>query len=904
MYERELNALIDGATVVTANNRLARTLRHAFEEHQARAGAAVWLTPDVVSWSAWLRRLWQLSRLEGGSAAQQTLLPDSAADYLWQHSIAEIEGEQAGLPIAHFARGARAAWRLLNDWQGKAAAEWTEPNLSVDQRAFLRWSGRYRDQCRAAAWVDTEQLAELLTADIADGLLGPDAPLVFTGFDLWPPAWAALRDACRAAGAGVVNLDPPALDAGRRLTGHPCAAPDEELWRAADWARSILTERPDAVVGVVVPDLATRAPAVRRIFLDVLAPDWRLEQPPHDLPLNVSYGAALSAEPMIGAALRLLGLLRGTAEFADLSLLLRSPWLAGGLSEAPARARAELYLRRTLQVECEVAAALRHSREAAPEFARILAAVAATGSGAVHPRSARDWARIFTDLLQNTGWPGERAMDSRTYQAVEAWNELLADFAASAGVLGSIGVRQALALLQQLAAQRLFQPEGREGGVQIVGVLEAAGHEFDALWLSGMASELWPPVVRPSPYLPLPLQRRLGLPDSSPGQALALARGRTERLLCAAPELCVSWPTELDGEPTLGLTPLVASPDLMLATGAGSVSSWNRRVLGVAPTVVLQPDEPPAWPADRVTRGGAALLTRQATSPADAFIEHRLGGKLLEPPGFGITPRQKGELMHLALEVLYRAAPSQQQLRNLDPAARRRLLERTIRAAAARLPGAGTPLLQRLTELELARQLELLERWVDLDLERQEFTAVQVELATEAAEIGPLTLRLKLDRLDTLADGGLLVVDYKTGRVNRQVWNPTRPGDLQLPLYVSALAPRAAGVAFAQVSPHGVGYDGVGQPGLDIPGMRSPGTRKSFEVRYTRPDTGAVIDSWDELREVWHERLERLAFEFAAGDFRLDPCNPQSGRGQFAVLTRLFDAGFVLADEDMPVVDE
>ena len=87
--------------------------------------------------------------------------------------------------------------------------------------------------------------------------------------------------------------------------------------------------------------------------------------------------------------------------------------------------------------------------------------------------------------------------------------------------------------------------------------------------------------------------------------------------------------------------------------------------------------------------------------------------------------------------MLYREAPAQHRLRALSRAERQALLERTLRQAAGRLPGAGTPLLQRLTELELARQLELLERWVELDLERQEFVAVQVELATEAAEIGP-----------------------------------------------------------------------------------------------------------------------------------------------------------------------
>ena len=305
-------------------------------------------------------------------------------------------------------------------------------------------------------------------------------------------------------------------------------------------------------------------------------------------------------------------------------------------------------MRRKLQLDTEVDAAGRHSREITPEFAAILDAVHGSAADAARPRSARDWAELFAELLRTAGWPGSGRWTAAPTRLLQP-GELLADFATSADVLGPLTLPRSLAALQQLAAQRLFQPEGRQGGVQVIGALEAAGHEFDALWLCGMAGELWPPSVRPSPYLPLPLQRRLSMPDSSPAVALALARERTERLLRAAPEVCVSWPTELDGEPTLGLTPLVSGGAHCHLSPPSPVAGWNRTVLAAAPAEMLEPDPPPPWPVGRVARGGAALLTRQATSPADAFIEHRLGGRLLEPPAFGITPpRQKGELTHLA----------------------------------------------------------------------------------------------------------------------------------------------------------------------------------------------------------------------------------------------------------------
>jgi hypothetical protein len=50
---------------------------------------------------------------------------------------------------------------------------------------------------------------------------------------------------------------------------------------------------------------------------------------------------------------------------------------------------------------------------------------------------------------------------------------------------------------------------------------------------------------------------------------------------------------------------------------------------------------------------------------------------------------------------------------------------------------------------------------------------------------------LRLDRIDRLNDGSLLVIDYKTGDVSPKSWDLPRPDDVQLPLYAGfALDPR------------------------------------------------------------------------------------------------------------------
>ncbi len=52
-------ALAAGATIVTPNNRLARTLVSRFDAGMLRAGHRTWTAARALPWSAWLTTLWR-----------------------------------------------------------------------------------------------------------------------------------------------------------------------------------------------------------------------------------------------------------------------------------------------------------------------------------------------------------------------------------------------------------------------------------------------------------------------------------------------------------------------------------------------------------------------------------------------------------------------------------------------------------------------------------------------------------------------------------------------------------------------------------------------------------------------------------------------------------------------------
>ena len=84
-------------------------------------------------------------------------------------------------------------------------------------------------------------------------------------------------------------------------------------------------------------------------------------------------------------------------------------------------------------------------------------------------------------------------------------------------VVGVGIVAQAL----QRGGRIVFVGAGTSGRL---GVLESAGLEFDALWVSGLTDETWPLAAQPNPFIPPALQRKAEIPEAS-AQA-SLARGR------------------------------------------------------------------------------------------------------------------------------------------------------------------------------------------------------------------------------------------------------------------------------------------------------------------------------------------------------------------------------------------
>jgi probable DNA repair protein len=439
---------------------------------------------------------------------------------------------------------------------------------------------------------------------------------------------------------------------------------------------------------------------------------------------------------------------------------------------------------------------------------------------------------------------------------VQAWAELLDTFSGLDAVTGEMSLEEAARRLRRIGAERRFQPETPPLPVQVLGLLETSGLEFDALWVSGMQDGVLPATLRPCALLPARMQRERGMPRACPDTELAIARRLVARVGSTAAEVFFSYPETRDDEP-LRPSPVIAALAAAapaIATGSIAASMFRaRRIESVS--------ELRAPPVAGELRGGTGLLAVQSACPFQAFAVHRLKARAMDVPASGVDPGTRGSFIHAALSELWAVLGDSAALKALDAAARKRTIRTALERAAAEhlaeLP-AG------LAAIELDDAARRMAELLDIEALRNEFEVVQREQSV-SIELGPLKIRGRADRVDRVADG-LVVIDYKTGQANPSSWDGERPAEPQMPLYAMVYRAQLAGLAYASLKPGAVGIQGRAR------------SQASFgQVLPQRNICGD--DAWTEALDQWQRVLQALADAFASGDARVDPLRPLAAGG-------------------------
>ncbi len=855
-------ALQRGATIVAANSRAARALQLQFAASQRAAGHTVWPAPAIFDWESFLRDLYRDYTFAHPSAPM--LLAPLQEQTLWTR----IQRDDNLIVLSLDATAALAsdAWHLLSSFNAHASrrTSWSPASDPTDAERFRHWAASFERICAQENWLSPAQLAPLL-AHAEDLTLPPELCLV--GFDRINPAQRDFLESLKARNVAIQEIALPPQDSQRTWI----AAPDlrAEISACAAWARDLLVENPAGRIGVIVPNIDSLRGPIDRIFRSVLMPASEdIRQPSTPMPWEFSLGQPLADVPAIRAALLLLRWIANPLPEEEISWLLLSGFLFGTDSIPLAIARFDAGQRRAPLLTPErTLSAYANSLPPDSAFQAVRAALTALQQAITanrvldQSRPPSVWTDLVNHLLDRAARPGQRPADSVAFQAMQRWQRLLDDLA----LLDFDGTHYSwsdfLDHLDAHARETIFAPESHDAPIQIMGPFESSGQQFDALWFLRTDDATWPQRGRFHPLLPAAVQRQYALPHSTPEDDWNLARIVTNRLLASAPAIVFSY-AQRDKDADLRPAPLIAS----LFQRAPELAAT---VIAAPAPVTLDPipDDatPLPWPHEQ-NAGGADVLKRQSACPFQAFATKRLAAEPLDSVEWGLDPAEKGKILHAILQSLF-TGPIRTHADLVTIIATHQLeptLDRAIDAVLSEYASTD-PWLQSYLAAEKRRLMIRLTDWLALEATRHPFAVEACEQTLPNVHIGDLRLRLRADRIDRLADGSHLILDYKTGVASPSSWRDERPDEPQLPLYAAyGNVPNLSGVVFAKISAGKTGFDGRIRNAQAQLCSHIGAQTSMVKVPYT-----------DAMRDEWAGVLRNLAEEFLAGESRVDPREPK-----------------------------
>jgi ATP-dependent helicase/nuclease subunit B len=353
---------------------------------------------------------------------------------------------------------------------------------------------------------------------------------------------------------------------------------------------------------------------------------------------------------------------------------------------------------------------------------------------------ARHIAEAATKLAGDAAW---RGADGR--MAADLLAELQASDAA-ANLM--VSAEDALPLLRQLLDERAVRPPyGGHPRIFIWGLLEARLQRAERVVLAGLNEGTWPALPAPDPWLPPKVRATLGMPTLEFRIGLA-AHDFASAL--GAPEVLITRARRDAKSPT------VASR-FLLRLDAISGGLPRDRVLERLTRALDDPGPPhptdrpaPSPPAEQRPKNiWVTQVDRLKADPFAFYASAMLRLRELDPVDADYSARWKGDEVHKVFEAWLNRD-------DCDPDQLRARAERLLSDEAIH------PMLRALWAPRLLEAID----WI-AEMERGNQETGRKPLKAEATGEAPLAgiqVHGRVDRIDRLPDGGLAIVDYKTGK--------------------------------------------------------------------------------------------------------------------------------------------
>jgi ATP-dependent helicase/nuclease subunit B len=821
-----LELLAQGATVITPNNRLSGALLQNFFACYSNNTVD---KPVCLPYSTLIINAYQQLNFLTPKQQHPILLNEFQCQHLWRKIITAD---------THFTysegllQAIMQAWEHSQQWQ--INTENQAFNYTPQTRQFQLWWQILNKQLKELDMICEHQLVPYL---IKSDVTLFTQPIIWVCFDDFNPQQLSLQ--LHLSNKGLTQYCYNLKNHFNEPTVLAAQNNKEEYQQLISWLHLKIGQG-DQRIGVVVPNLEQESRSLHRVLLQHFDPAL----------FNISLGQALSEFSLVAHALCWLNLDNKSLTPHQAALLLQSPYIGSAKEEFIDRSQYlqdssllqdQNVLLKTLIMDLQILS---------PKLSDLLSKIKPYPNRA----SAQEWIHLFQERLNSIGFPGDYGLDSKNYQCFNRFIAVFDEFRQLSLISAFFSFKEALDALTHLTDNTIFQAQKSHAPIQISGLLEASGCEFDNLWVMGLTDQSLPQKTRLSAFIPPQLQRKLLMPHSDSARELQFAKQIVQRLRSGSAVTVFSYSRLQGDNPNLPCSLITDFPTFeLLPVDYEGINQSSLIAMEETYNVPLG--------AEEQISGGTALLANQAKCPFKAFAEHRLKAKPSLYTSDGLDNREKGQVIHKIMELLWQTLGSQKELFNLNSKALEELIEKAIDTALAPIkqlhPDSFSNLFQ---EVEYIRLKRLVLASLEWEKQRPAFNIAALEESYNINLAG-LDFKVRVDRIDQV-ENNKWVIDYKSSLPTSKPWNENRPQEPQLLLY-ALLDEQINALLLMQLKTGKIICNGFSEIQQDISGISS--------LKKT--------ETWIKYRNKWQQQLTLLAEEYQQGH-----CPPQPAHSSICQL--------------------
>ncbi len=865
--------IIDNTLLLTPNSRTQKALIAGHLE-SLQEGEVVYAL-DIQSFSHWITYLWEelsfiepLPTIVGNLELKTWLKEQISADSNWQLT------NELGV-----AEKLLEAYQTLSQWGLSLESMSNLEELNVAETVESQYFVHFIEQleiflAEKRLLPRFQQLSYLLQNK---KILLPFLPkkIILVGFNQLTPIEQIFLDFCKSHQVEIDEYSPRREQ--KETQRVELSDLKEAICFSAKMASKITQQYPDANIGIVVHQLSNHLNLVHQIFSEEFQPDEALPwQSLEKIRYNVSAGQPLLDMPMISVAIKLLSLDYKGVDLQTLYLLKNSPFIEWGESVGDISAFLHDQCMKAYQSYSYdyLLQAIKTSNNAKNLFL-LESRLNELQKMTVGAKPMNVWVDWWKSRLSDWGWGTTLGLEPSEEKQMEEFYSAMIECANLTRFYPTCYFSQAKDYLLQHIRQRPFQLPSDRTNVHVLGVLEAAGLEFDYLILTGFQRDNWPQKATLNPFLSVALQQSYQMPGSSAEKEYQYSKSLSESLLAGADYL---WVTQFkDEEAASSESPFFSEIPLVSITGF----EYKKEKQKCLPDYFWLQDEKINLP-DLQVKGGAYLLSQYAACPFRALSNFQFNLKVPEKTQLGIQAKVKGAWLHKALELLWLELQTQENLLSLSDSEVSELVTQVLIQAQQKYESqlyarADEPVIQ----LEFQKLHQQILQFLALDKTRESFSVVP-ELK-KSLTLGKLSFEMRIDRIDYSDQQTIEIIDYKTGNTDFNKWMGARPEEAQMPAYVIACQTESiTSLNYAKIKTGEVNYSGVRfKPAISSANESMSNIDFSFQFYeknqlQEKDKTKLILSKFDlkpdaNLLTEWKLHLTQLADNIACGNMPVSP---------------------------------